>query len=177
MAPPPGPPGQLCGRVWPLAGGQGRAQARLGAPVRGRQRSLWRSARSAAAENNGAGGEEKGKPAGEAAAREDDESSLSLGCQRAAAGARGEPPTGRLQLGAAGGGPRDQPESCAPFRGARELASLASEGNRGGRAAPGGPPESRRMPHEEQPSLQRPRYGCKSAPLSWEPPISEEPPV
>ena len=43
-------------------------------------------------------------------------------------------------------------------RAGRGAASLASEGSRGGRA-PGGPPEPRRMPHEDQPSLQRPRYG------------------
>lgn len=84
-----------------------------------------------------------------------------LGCQRAAAAAGADEGTPRergAQLGAAS----EKPDTSAPA--GRGAASLASEGSRGGRA-PGGPPEPRRMPHEEQASLQRPRYGCKCAGL------------
>lgn len=86
-----------------------------------------------------------------------------LQCQRAAAAAgagEGAPREPVAHLGAARGGQREAGYECAG--GGAEPASLASEGSRGGRA-PGGPPDPRRMPHEELPSLQRPRYGCKCA--------------
>lgn len=131
--------------------------------------------RAPTAVNNGAGREEKGNLLGEAVrpaggraggranerASEGGDSSLLPRCQRdaAAAGAsEGAPRERSGQLREAG---RGQPRGGIGARppGA-EPASLASEGNHGGRS-PGGPPEQRRMPHEELPSLQRPRYGCE----------------
>jgi hypothetical protein len=100
-----------------------------------------------------------------------------LGCQRAAAaaGAGEGAPRGRVaQLGAARRGQREAGSERAG--GGAEPSSLASEGSRGGRA-PGGPPESRRMPHEELPNLQRPRYGCKYAGRARERPILGRPPL
>lgn len=68
-------------------------------------------------------------------------------------------PARRSRARAAGGGIGARPWGAEP-------ASLASEESHGGRA-PGGPPEQRRMPHEELPSLQRPRYGCECAGSLW----------
>lgn len=126
--------------------------------------------RAATAVNNGAGREEKGNLLGEAARatggrpsergrREFTFAPVSARHGRRRRG-RGSTegvgrPARRRRAKAARGGIGARPPGAEP-------ASLASEGSHGGRA-PGGPPEQRRMPHEDLPSLQRPRYGCECA--------------
>lgn len=124
--------------------------------------------RAPTAVNNGAGREEKGNLLGEAvrpAGGRASERGRREFTFAPVSARRGRRRRGRKSTEGAGRpARRSRPRAARGGIGARprgaEPASLASEGNHGGRA-PGGPPEQRRMPHEELPSLQRPRYGCE----------------
>nr|XP_035921461.1 serine/arginine repetitive matrix protein 3-like [Halichoerus grypus] len=139
---------------------KGRAHAvRPLRPARGRGRCY--AARAPTAENNGARAAGERKPARDAAAAGTERGREFTFARVGARGGCNERRPGSTE-GAGRPSRGDQGRAArgrirAPRRGA-EPASLASERSRGGRAS-GGPPEPRRMPHEELPSLQRPRYG------------------
>lgn len=128
--------------------------------------------RAPSAVNNGAGREEKGnllgeavRPAGGRASERVSEQGRREFTFAPVSARRGRRRRGRRSTkGADRPAPRSRSRAARGGIGARprgaEPASLASEGNHGGRS-PGGPPEQRRMPHEDLPSLQRPRYGCE----------------